>query len=172
MSLRNDKFGLNLSSTESLDANFAFIANEYLEKIQSKEWSDSDKELLKFKNIEQLIITLEKVKPKSLIREEKRILITYLEKLIEISDNDFTRKDLILLRKNYIISILTYKLDEYNFRIAGGWIYWLLSTFPVAIIINYFFKEATIFYIPILSIIAIVVSIRKDLIAKRNHRLW
>jgi len=150
---------------------FVSTAIGYLGKIQEQKWTKSHLELLKFENIKQLIIILDEFKPKSLVRDEKRMMITYLEKLLEMSYTDVTKNDILSLRKHYIIPILNYKLDKYGYRIAGAWIYSLIFVFPIDIGLIYFFGKI-FFYIPIFSIIAIIEGLRKDFKAKRSHRLW
>lgn len=161
----------NFLDKEKIDTKFVFITMEYLNKIQQKKWSISQLELLKLKNIQQLIVILDEFKPKSLIREEKRMICTYLDKLIKLTPADVSKHDILLLRKQYIIPILNYKLDKYGYRIAGAWLYSILFIIPIDIAIFYFLDKI-IFFIPVFSLIALIEGLRKDYKAKKRHRLW
>lgn len=158
-------------NNKKLDIDFASIAIKYLDAVRGADWNDAQLKYLKLKNVEVLIFNLDEVRPKSKVREEKKMIIRYLETLIGISQNEVSQEDIITLRKRFIVPILGYKLDKYGYRIAGAWLYSLFFTIPLDIILIYYFGHY-FYFIPLFSFVAVFYGLRKDIKAKRNYRLW
>jgi len=66
-------------NNEKLDIDFASIAIKYLDAVRGADWNDVQLKYLKLKNVEVLIFNLDEVRPKSKVREEKKMIIRYLE---------------------------------------------------------------------------------------------
>ena len=84
----------NFLNNKNSDNRFGSIAMEYFNKIQKQKWVDLHLDLLKFENIKQLIIILDEFRPKSLVRDEKEMMITYLKSLLEMSYPDVSKNNI------------------------------------------------------------------------------
>lgn len=146
-------------------------ADFYLKKIEANYEDD----FLKRIKYDQLLIMSELLvdyKPKSRVIEEKKIFLDYIQ---YISKNDISRyslKEIYKLENKYILKIVN-RMPKEGYRIKNAWVMaYGFFILPIELILYFTGISNLYFNIPIPTILFITSQIKKDIVARKEGKLW